>query len=717
MYADFYGFNRKPFNVTPDPDFIYYSEQHKEALAHMLYGVQERRGFILVTGRVGSGKTTLCRAFMRELDDKTSTALILNSKMEPTELLMTIAEDFGIDLDEDPTQKDVLDALKDFVLNEYENGRNACVIIDEAQNLSPDALEQIRLLSNLETEKEKLLQIVLSGQPELETMLNREELRQLKQRIAVKSYLSNLDEEETRQYVQHRLALAAEGEPHIDIKDDVYPALYEATGGNPRAINLVGDRTLMAAFIDESPTVQLKHLEKAIEDLADHVPETEDRNSIVLHRLLDENRVTRAKIKSFLGSLLDAARHPVVLGLVATVATVALGWLGLSMTNGLTGSPIVQGPPEEKLTEPPSSAVSDTRVTQPSDTSAGSPESKLADATNVGDTEEEADTERVADTASNETSPETDADASDAESSTQPEEEPTSDESSPDSEATEEPSPDGDVFTASSYLEPQSIPDESYRNPLSVGTMQVEGLDDNALNKTLLISIARYLSYYVAKNDVPMDELGRDSIDRIGENVSGETILGDVLSVQALPVNGNRRQLLRYEQPAFLRIQGRDFRRYVLYLPEENTLWDPVNGWIENPGVFVPSSWNGFAFVLAQAPFDMTRIMEFDLEGPRVLELQKLLNGAGDYNIPRVDRYGPKTQSSVRDFQQRAELPVDGVAGTHTYLALLKANNRGIEISVDELRTLLDALEGGDESVADQGSSGQGSGENDWNVF
>lgn len=266
IYSDFYGFDSKPFNVTPDPEFIYYSDQHKEALAHMVYGVEERKGFILVTGRVGTGKTTLCRAFLRELDDSTKTALVLNTTVNFHELLLTIAEDFGLELPADPSNKQIIDRLNEFVLAEYRAGRNVCLIIDESQNLSPEVLENFRLLSNLETDKEKLLQIVLVGQPELDSILSQERLRQLKQRVAVRSHLSNLSREETRHYVLHRLNQANPDKP-VRVNRGIFQRLFEVTSGNPRAINLVCDRMLMAAYVDNSFTLNSSHLERGAEDL------------------------------------------------------------------------------------------------------------------------------------------------------------------------------------------------------------------------------------------------------------------------------------------------------------------------------------------------------------------------------------------------------------------------------------------------------------------
>lgn len=276
MYLDFFDLDRPPFNVTPDSDLIYYSENHFEALSQMIYGVQERKGFVVVTGPVGTGKTTLSRAFLRELGDDTSTALILNSRMNADELLHAIVDDFGLEPPEDPTTKQLVDCLNEFLLEEFHEGRNVCVLIDESQNLSPEALENLRLLSNLETEQDKLLQIVLVGQPELNDVLNRRELRQLKQRINVWVNLSNLTAAETREYVEHRLEEA--GNADLSIEKTVFDRLHEETGGNPRSINLLMDRTLLAAYVDEERTIRTDHLHQALDNLA--VSSGEDDESV-----------------------------------------------------------------------------------------------------------------------------------------------------------------------------------------------------------------------------------------------------------------------------------------------------------------------------------------------------------------------------------------------------------------------------------------------------
>lgn len=207
MYCPFFGLQEKPFSITPDPRFLFLSPSHQEALGHLFYGIEERKGFIAVTGEVGTGKTLLCRALLDRLGRHVRTALIFNSFLSEIELLRSINEDFGIPPG-GGTRKELIDHLNQYLIDEFSAGRNAVLIIDEAQNLAPPVLEQIRMLSNLETERGKLLQIVLIGQPELRQQLSRPELRQLNQRIALRYHLQPFTRPETEDYINHRLVVA-----------------------------------------------------------------------------------------------------------------------------------------------------------------------------------------------------------------------------------------------------------------------------------------------------------------------------------------------------------------------------------------------------------------------------------------------------------------------------------------------------------------------------
>ena len=267
MYKTFFGFREHPFNLTPDPRYLYLSQGHREALDHLLYGINERKGFIAITGGVGTGKTTLCRALLDHLDAATKSALIFSSFVSDMEILKSIAHEFGITVPSDAESKNVvLDALNDFLLRVYREGGNALLLIDEAQNLSRTVLEQIRMLSNLETEKDKLIQIVLVGQSELKDVLSAHSLRQLDDRITVRYHLKPLDQKDVQAYVKHRLVVAG-GKGDIHFTDGAFKRIYAYSGGNPRRINAVCDRALLLAYTAEKHNVSGKMTANAILDL------------------------------------------------------------------------------------------------------------------------------------------------------------------------------------------------------------------------------------------------------------------------------------------------------------------------------------------------------------------------------------------------------------------------------------------------------------------
>ena len=253
MYQEYFGFKEKPFNVTPNPHFIYFSKQHIEALDHVLYGIRERKGFILITGEVGSGKTTLCRKLLDRLDPGTHTAYIFNPDLSGVQLLRTIVSDLGLDSSK-RTKKDLLDTLNAFLIEQLAGGGNVVVILDEAQGMSKRQLEQIRLLSNLETDTEKLIQIVLVGQPELGTKLDDPAMRQLKQRITVRYHIEPLSRPEVDRYIDHRLMVAGcEQKPHFT--EQANDVIYRFSAGIPRLINVACDRALLNAFVCETRTI------------------------------------------------------------------------------------------------------------------------------------------------------------------------------------------------------------------------------------------------------------------------------------------------------------------------------------------------------------------------------------------------------------------------------------------------------------------------------
>ena len=262
MYESYFGLSEKPFSIAPDPRFVYLSPAHEEALAHLLYGLQEGGGFVMLTGEVGTGKTTLLRTLLEKLPDHVDVALIFNPKLTPDELVATICDELKISRGRGKaTLKTLVDRLNAHLLNTFAEGRRTVLIVDEAQALGADVLEQLRLLTNLETTREKLLEIVLVGQPELRDTLARRDLRQLSQRITARYHLTPLNRHEVRLYVRHRLAVA--GARKELFSDAALRELARATGGIPRLINEIGDRSLLGAYAEERPLATRKLVRRA----------------------------------------------------------------------------------------------------------------------------------------------------------------------------------------------------------------------------------------------------------------------------------------------------------------------------------------------------------------------------------------------------------------------------------------------------------------------
>jgi general secretion pathway protein A len=266
VYESFYGFTEKPFNLTPDPKYLYLSQRHTEAFAHLEFGRKEKGGFILVTGEVGTGKTTLARYFLSHLDERTATAFVLYPALTAAELLRSILDDLHVP-QSGTSLKDHVDALHRFLLEARAQGRDVILLIDEAQDLAPEVLEQIRLISNLETDTEKLIQIVLMGQSELQDMLARRELRQLAQRVTARYHLSPLTRQETDDYIRHRLQIAG-GEGKVVFTPAALGAVHRATGGVPRLVNLVCDRSLLAGYVAGERIIDPKMVRRAAREVA-----------------------------------------------------------------------------------------------------------------------------------------------------------------------------------------------------------------------------------------------------------------------------------------------------------------------------------------------------------------------------------------------------------------------------------------------------------------
>ena len=266
MYAGYFGLKQAPFSIAPDPHYLFMSERHREALAHLLYGIEGGGGFVLLSGEIGAGKTTICRCFLEQIPKHCNVAYIFNPKLTVSDLLKTICHEFQVTVEHEGvgpvTIKDYLDPLNDYLLRSHSAGQRNILIIDEAQNLTPYVLEQLRLLTNLETSQRKLLQIILIGQPELRQMLARPELEQLAQRVIARFHLSALTEDESRQYIQHRMGVAGLQGP-LPFSDDALRRIHALTRGVPRRINLLCDRALLGAYATGQARVERAVVDKA----------------------------------------------------------------------------------------------------------------------------------------------------------------------------------------------------------------------------------------------------------------------------------------------------------------------------------------------------------------------------------------------------------------------------------------------------------------------
>jgi len=266
MYNQFFDFKERPFKLVPNPEYLYLSRIHEEVLARLNYAVDYGEGFVAITGEVGTGKTTLCRMFLENLDENTEAAYIFNPKLDVLQLLKSINDEFGLPSTDTDSIKTLIDRLNAFLLDMKAQDRRVLLLVDEAQNLSVDVLEQLRLLSNLETTTSKLLQIILVGQPELGALLESDALRQLNQRITLSCHLIPLTLEETREYIRHRIHIASR-KPGLAFSAAAYRSIFKYSGGVPRLINIACDRSLLTAFTRGKHGITNDIVKQALQEL------------------------------------------------------------------------------------------------------------------------------------------------------------------------------------------------------------------------------------------------------------------------------------------------------------------------------------------------------------------------------------------------------------------------------------------------------------------
>lgn len=272
MYLDYFQLTAEPFNIAPNPNMLFPSSRHQEAIGYLSYGLRGTGGFVMLTGEVGTGKTMVSRAVLGDIDDSINVAYILNPTLDSMQLLLAVCEGFDIEMADDSDHKTLSDALQKYLLAQNEQGKGCLLVIDEAQHLAPEALEQLRLFTNIETNERKLLQIILIGQPELQEKLNTRELRQLAQRITARYHLMPLSEQETYAYINHRVSVCGCQRPLFDKK--AMKEIFIASKGTPRLINLVADRALMGAYAQHQKFVNHKVAKQACREILGFEQET-----------------------------------------------------------------------------------------------------------------------------------------------------------------------------------------------------------------------------------------------------------------------------------------------------------------------------------------------------------------------------------------------------------------------------------------------------------
>lgn len=286
-YLDFFHFDKPPFGLTPDPDFVYWSKQHSRAKAYMESTIWLSDGFVVITGEIGSGKTTLLQSFLSELDDDVVYAVVSQTQLNATQFLQAILTEFGFK-PFDKKKVELLDMLNMFLIEQYSAGKKVILIIDEAQNLATKVLEEVRLLSGIETRSEKVLRIILAGQPELKETLDSPRLKQLIQRVRLRFHLGALDQHDMREYIEHRLKVAGRGENDLFLEES-FPLIYRYSGGVPRLINTICDSSLLVAFADEKTEIGIEEIENTAEELGWQEHEDTTGEHEVLPRLVPKS--------------------------------------------------------------------------------------------------------------------------------------------------------------------------------------------------------------------------------------------------------------------------------------------------------------------------------------------------------------------------------------------------------------------------------------------
>ncbi len=632
MYLEFYGFKEAPFNLTPDSKFLFLSQRHQEALAALVYGVQERKGFILLTGEIGCGKTTLCRAMLTQLDgDENKICVVLNSYLTDVELLKTINEGYGLPADSD-SKKSLLDTLNKFLISEYSGGNNVILIIDESQNLRPETLEQIRMISNLETETAKLIQIILVGQPELRRTLALPELEQLNQRITVRYHIAPFTEKEIPDYINHRLSVA---EPNVDVTYTELASrqIYHASRGVPRRINVICDRCLLVGYVQGEFKLDDKIVQAAVAEIKGDTQEPAPVTSVPIGSGRD--------LPGTIGKMMK----------VVSVICLAIGliWTGqLLMSPELNdGSPLSGGDGQygrQSVSNLPaviSESHEDARGRGPIGNSGlVDPSDSLSSSSQRQDS-----------------SVEESAFSSQSTVIPTPTPDPTP---TPTPDHTPSPSP---LSSPKKYRNWELDKDGGYR--LHKDTVEVEKLGEAAvyLNIIRLWNISVDLDVF---QSVPHDMVSRYDILSMFKQLNFEAFITDNLS-----------EALRLNFPVIVHLEsGIGMSEWISVVSSSGdslVILDPVNG-RQKRGLGGLEPHVKEAVVLYQDPRNM-KGARFGNTSPRIGIIQTILAKQGYYQGPIDDKYGPLTQRAVSDFQENCGFRETGVVSSATAAVLNRLLN------------------------------------------
>jgi len=663
MYEAFYGLHEKPFNLTPDPRFLYLSIKHKEAFAHLFYGIRNRGGFVMVSGEIGTGKTTICRSLLKQLDEGTEVAFIFNPKLSPEELLRTVNADFGIDSTAG-TVRGLIDELNVYLLKSSAEDKNCVLVIDEAQNLSTETLEQVRLLSNLETETEKLLQIVLIGQPELADKLALTELRQLNQRITARYHLDTLDRKETLEYIAFRLSVAG-GRQRVRFTRAAVKQVHRISGGTPRVINALCDRALLIGYTKEAKQITAGLVKQAAKEVRGDRRTREIK--LNFGRVLPASAFVLTSLIALLAMvLITSGPLPFTEGFLATIPRPTAPAGSLERTDPAREAPIVREPDESAEAaidtasdDSPDSAIDETEPETETSVLASNPLQALSNIAEAASRPLEEEAAPVVEEAPSEVLDEPlEAALEVSDVSTAPED--AAEESAdPAGEVETEPAPEAAEFEVATRTEEVAAPVQSL-SPIDIVEPEPETVELNPSD----LALANVLRAW---------------------NRSGTSDLSPVNSVEDIRLAAIRKGLSSVE----LRITIEQIA--IINLPVlARTQWNGQESWVSllgieaNHGRVVLGSdeedslmmhqfrerYTGDVVYLWADSEPSSNVIRVGSGGPEVQLLQERLRSLKLLNGQVSGRYDGQTIDSVMQIQRATGLPVDGIVGPQTRMIL-----------------------------------------------